>query len=71
MNSMRTFLALYLFYEKSDGVYGGPNRTPAKIRYEIYNYSTLLNKAVLRNKIFTDKVSVDPKNDGNIVIGAE
>lgn len=65
------FSGSYLFYEQSEGVYGGPYRTPAKIRYEIYNYSTLLNKAVMRNKIFTDKVSVDPNNDGNVVIGAE
>ena len=65
------FSGSYLYYEKNDGVYGGPKRTNAKIRYEIYHYSTLLKKAVLRNKIFTDKVSVDPNSDGNIVIGAE
>ena len=65
------FSGSYLFYEQNAGVYGGPNRTPAKIRYEIYHYSTLLNKAVRRNKIFTDKVSVDPNHDGNVVIGAE
>lgn len=65
------FSGSYLYYEQNDGVYGGPKRTNAKIRYEIYHYSTLLKKAVLRNKIFTDKVSVDPNNDGNTVIGAE
>ena len=65
------FSGSYLYYEQSEGVYGGPKRTPAKIRYEIYHYSTLLKKAVLRNKIFTEKVSVDPNNDGNTVIGAE
>ena len=32
---------------------------------------TLLKKAILRNKIFTDRVSVDPNTDGNVVIGAE
>ena len=65
------FSGSYLYYEQNEGVYGGPKRTSAKIRYEIYHYSTLLKKAVLRNKIFTDKVSVDPNTDGNTVIGAE
>lgn len=59
------FSGNYLFYEKDNGVYGGTGRTPAKIRYEIYHYSTLLKKASLRNKIFTDKVSIDPNYDGN------
>lgn len=65
------FSGSYLYYEQDNGVYGGPKRTNAKIRYEIYHYSTLLKKAVMRNKIFTDKVSVDPNTDGNTVIGAE
>lgn len=59
------FSGKYLYYEKDDGVYGGPNRAPAKIRYEIYHYSTLLKKAELRNKIFTEKISVNPNSDGN------
>jgi hypothetical protein len=46
-------------------VYGGEKRSPAKIRYEVYHYSTLLERAILRNKIFTDKISVDPNYDGN------
>lgn len=54
-----------LFYENDKGVYGGEKRSPAKIRYEIYHYSTLLKRAVLRNKIFTDKISSDPNYDGN------
>lgn len=70
-NFQEDFSGSYLYYEKNDGVYGGPKRTNAKIRYEIYHYSTLLKKAVMRNKIFTDKVSVDPNSDGNVVIGAE
>lgn len=70
-NFQEDFSGSYLYYEKNDGVYGGPKRKNAKIRYEIYHYSTLLKKAVLRNKIFTDKVSVDPNNGGNTVIGAE
>lgn len=58
----------FLYYEKPNGVYGGPNRTNAKIRYEIYKYSTLLEKATLRNKIFTDKISVDLNTDGNKIL---
>lgn len=65
------FSGSFLFYEQKEGVYGGPYRTPAKIRYEIYHYSTLLKKAIIRNKIFTDKVSVDPNTDGNVIIGVE
>ena len=56
----------YLYYENLEGVYGGPNRSKAKIRYEIYKYSTLLEKAELRNRIFTDKISVDHDHSGNV-----
>ena len=59
------FTGNYLFYENDKGVYGGEKRSPAKIRYEVYHYSTLLERAILRNKIFTDKISVDPNYDGN------
>lgn len=59
------FTNSYLWYEDANGVYGGEKRTKAKIRYEIYKYSTLLKKADLRNKIFTDKISVEVNTDGN------
>jgi len=59
------FTNSFLFYESDNGVYGGLNRTKAKIRYEIYKYSTLLRKAELRNKIFTDKIAIDANTDGN------
>lgn len=54
-----------MLYEKDTGIYGGEKRGDAKVHFEILKYSTLLKRATLRNKIFTDKISTEHNCDGN------
>lgn len=59
------FTKEYMLYEKDTGIYGGEKRGDAKVHFEILKYSTLLKRATLRNKIFTDKISTEHNSDGN------
>lgn len=59
------FTKEYMLYEKDTGIYGGEKRGNARVHFEILKYSTLLKRATLRNKIFTDKISTEHNCDGN------
>jgi hypothetical protein len=53
------------FFQQNIDVYGGPQREDGKMYMEIIKYSTLLDRAINRNKIFTDKISTIKNTDGN------
>lgn len=59
------FTKKYMIYESNEGIYGGEKRGDAKCRFVICRYSDLLERAKLRNKIFTDKISTEHNSDGN------
>lgn len=59
------FSKTFMVYESKSAIYGGEKRGDAKCRFVICRYSDLLDRAKLRNKIFTDKISTNHSNSGN------